>query len=79
MYWNTKMENVIWYPLRVKNKCKCLKELKKGISILKKQTKQQALEILRLNRVVERHTDPINRLNQSQREVERKLNMSFNK
>lgn len=55
--------------------CKCLKKIKKGISNLKKQNKQQALEIFRLNRVVERHTDRINRLNQRLRNVERKLNI----
>lgn len=58
-----------------KCQCKCLKKLKKRISNLKKQNKQQGLEILRLNRVVERHTDRLNRLNQRLRNVERRLNV----
>ncbi|QJX74695.1 hypothetical protein FDZ14_00315 (plasmid) [Priestia megaterium] len=60
---------------KCKCQCKCLKKLKKRIRNLKKQNKQQALEILRLNKVVERHTDRINRLNQRLHNVERILNV----
>ncbi|MBM7702092.1 hypothetical protein [Metabacillus iocasae] len=49
--------------------------LERRVRNLERQTELQAQEITRLNRVVERHTNRLNRLNRRLRTVERTLNI----